>query len=60
MNARDCHQLLLLILREVKGANWLLFPLKSSENLWSPDDIKADDFRGDRNKNNPAFIVIFI
>ena len=31
---RDCRQILLLILNEFKRINELLFPMKSSENLW--------------------------
>ena len=42
---RDCHQILLLILREFKRINLLPFPLKSSEN-----SRRFDDLRGNRSQ----------
>ena len=36
----DRRQLGLLTLSDFKSINQLLFPLKSSENLWFSDDIK--------------------
>ena len=39
---RDHHQLLLLILSEIDRIKQLLFPLKSSENLWFSDDFRGN------------------
>ena len=39
---KDRLQISLLILSEFKRINWLLFPLKSSENLWFSDDFREN------------------
>ena len=50
-STRNCAQILLLILTKFKRINWLLFPLKSSENLRF-----SDDFRGKLKLiNSPKF-----